>query len=117
MSVTNFPDGVKIGPDASGTDRLPLYEFDEYSTDSIVFGTMAANAHQTIVVTSVPNVRAGASIFARLMNPSYLPHLLVQHCWASANNEVSVMVRNLHTSSVAFQNDSLNFTIFNTSAP
>jgi|SRR6266850_4085716 len=117
MSVTNFPDGIKIGPDASGNDRLPLYEFDEYSTDSIVFGTMAAGAHQTIVINSVPNVRAGASIFARLMNPSYLPHLLVQHCWASADNQVSVMVRNLNSSSVVFDNDSINLTIFNTSAP
>ena len=115
--IQNFPDGIKIGLDQTGNNRLPLYEFDEYSTDSIQFGTMIANAHQTIIVNNVPNVRAGATIFARLMNPSYLPHLLVQHAWASANNQVSIMVRNLNTSSVIFQNDMLNFTIINTSTP
>lgn len=123
MSVQHFPDGIKIGPDASGNDRLPLFEFDEWLTgDGVVIGTMDANEVKTVVIEGVGNLRLGQTIVkAGPQDPanagSEYDHLLVLNAWMSGATEISVRVRNLHSQSVSFPAQQWLITHLNTSNP
>lgn len=119
MAVESFPDGIQIG----GGDRLPIYEFDEWLTgDGVVIGTMSAGEVKTLVISDVENVRLGQTVikagpqdFANA--GSEYDHLLVLNGWYSGENELSIRVRNLHLSSVAFPAQQWLITHLNTSAP
>lgn len=120
MAIVHFVDGVKIGPDTTGSERATLYNFGEFCTpSSIDLGIMAANERRILVISNVPGIEFGSTVIARPLNPFWLQTLLVQHAWTSGNNEVSVLVKNDSDVPVdyAMGNDQWNLTFFSTSPP
>ncbi len=118
MAAQHFPDGIKIGPDSTGNERLALYSFDEFITDSIDLGTMAPNEVKTIVVSNVPTVRYGDTVIARPLNPQDNFTLLVKFAWTSNENEVSIMLKNDINANVTYNMQSQwALTYFSTATP
>ncbi len=114
MAVTEFPDGIKIGPDS-----LPVYMMDEWVTNETVeLGEMAANEIRTLVFESVETVRAGAKVFCAPMTPALFQTLQVRAAYVSGEQEVSVIVKNDSDVAVTYTlNESFLLSYWNTSAP
>lgn len=120
-SVAHFPDGVKIGPDATGDERLPIYDADEWVA-SITIGTLAGGEVKDFVVSDVGTARAGASVLkARPLNPFssnyHYNDLDVVNTDVTTTGEITMRVRNRSGSSVNFGGDQWVFSYINTVTP
>jgi hypothetical protein len=86
-NLEHFAAGIKIGPDSTGSERLAIYDFDEYATgDCVVIGTLAAGAQATLVIEGVPTIRVESTVLARPMNPASqtnMDKLLIKHVYVS----------------------------------
>lgn len=125
MAVTLAPDGIKIGPDVGGNDRLPIFEFDEWLTsEGVEVGTLAAGEIKEIEISGVANIRPGQTILrARPADPSIttsnFQHLLTLDAWAKplTSDVIVVRVKNIHSASITVTTDQWLITHLNTSNP
>lgn len=119
MSVTEAPDGIRIG--TTDGDRLPMREFDEYPFEHNL-GTMTAGEVRTLNFGNVPTFRGGHTLKATLMNPASNngSKLLIMHAWIDTGvspSVIKVMVKNLDSSSVNFGNDQITVSGWTTAEP
>lgn len=127
MSFTHFPDGIKVGPDSTGNDRLPLFEFDEWLANDVVVGTLAAGEIKDVEISGVLNIRAGQTVLrARPASTSTEPindyqYLLTIDAWVKPTIEVVdtivVRVKNIHSEEIDFITDAWLITHLNTANP
>lgn len=127
MAVQNFPDGITIGPITNNpsTDRLPIFEFDEWLTpDGVEVGTLAAGEIKEIEITGVLNVRDGQTILK--CRPAYadvttsnFQHLLTLDAWPKPLEPSTIVVRvkNIHSAEITVTTDPWKITHLNTSNP
>lgn len=106
MSVTEAPDGIRIGTDSDG--RLPMKNFDEYVLQPDI-GELAAGATKVCDLGEAPTFRAGQNILATLYDPSAAnsADLLIMHCWYTSDGEfdpatIRLRVKNVGTSTIDF---------------
>lgn len=127
MSVQDFPDGIRIGPTTNtpSTDRLPLFEFDEWLTlDGVEVGTMAAGEIKEIEVSGIPNMRDGQTILrARpapiMVTTSNFQHLMTLDAWVKPlyPDTLVIRVKNIHSEEITVSTDQWLITHLNTANP
>lgn len=121
MSVFHAVDGIKIGPDLENTsddDRLPIFDFDEWSPQSGV-GSMSAGETKILTFEGLLTFRAGQTVLVRPLNPDQFnqTHLLISHAWCPTDGTIKVIVKNMSSSTMDFGNDQWNIGGWNTINP
>lgn len=115
LDVVLAPDGIQIGEDIGG--RLPIKEWDEYPFEHGL-GEMTAGEVRTLDFGELPTISAGAKCNSELYNPDQHngDKLLILHSWYFVDGEdrhMYVMVKNLSSSTVDFENDQVIVTCSN----
>lgn len=123
MSVTEAPDGIRIGAEEPG-DRLPMLSFDEWPYAGEI-GELTAGQVKTVdfgeLETNFPTFRGGETLTARLVDPpnNNGDKLLILHAfiqsYISDPSKLLVYVKNIHTSTVDFGTPEFTITGWNTS--
>lgn len=118
-SIINAPDGILIGAQNGNSDRIPLFEFNEFVSDeTVVLGEMAAGEIRTLTFNDVPFIRLGETCMARPQNPGSYETLEIRHVWASGANQMKAIIKNDSASPVTYSlNEQWILTYWNTSNP